>query len=378
MIFNALVCILVGTQMCVRGFQSVRIQKSCVVRSLGRLSPLTMAAPSACSVSALHAVATPTVQKTSAAESKDLKGALKVGVGFALWYILNVGYNITNKKALNISPSLAWTVALVQFFIGWFYVVPMWLLRLRKTPELTKDEVTTLLPMAFLHTLTHIGGVVSCGAGAVSFSHIIKASEPAFSAAISAVFLKSYIPLPVYLTLLPVMGGVALASFGELSFSWKALSFALMSSLSSASRGILGKKNMVSSIGKNMDPKNLYAVMTILATIILLPAAMAIEGKVIVPTVKAIFEAGQGMEWIKQTVLSAIFYYLYNEVAFLCLDAVDPVTHALGNTIKRVVVIVASVVAFGTVMTRQGIAGSIVALSGVLMYSLAKHKFVAK
>jgi solute carrier family 35 protein E1 len=311
-------------------------------------------------------------------ESKGLNGALKVGVGFALWYILNIGYNITNKKALNISPGLAWTVALVQFFIGWFYAVPMWLLRLRKIPELTKDEVTNLLPMAFFHALTHIGGVVSCGAGAVSFSHIIKASEPAFSAAMSAVCLKSYLPMRVYLTLLLVMGGVALASLGELSFSWKALSFALISSLSSASRGILGKKNMVSSIGKNMDPKSLYAVMTILATIILLPATMAIEGKVIVPTVKAIFKAGQGMEWVIQTVLSAIFYYLYNEVAFLCLDAVDPVTHALGNTIKRVVVIVASVVAFGTVMTRQGIVGSVMALSGVLMYSLARQNFVAK
>ena len=29
-------------------------------------------------------------------------------------------------------------------------------------------------------------------------------------------------------------------------------------------------------------------------------------------------------------------YYRYNEVAFLTLDSVAPVTHALGNTIKRV------------------------------------------
>ena len=46
-----------------------------------------------------------------------------------------------------------------------------------------------------------------------------------------------------------------------------------------------------------------------------------------------------------QTAASAIFYYLYNEVAFLTLDNVAPVTHALGNTIKRVVIILASVVA---------------------------------
>jgi hypothetical protein len=33
-----------------------------------------------------------------------------------------------------------------------------------------------------------------------------------------------------------------------------------------------------------------------------------------------------------------LFYYLYNEVAFLALSKVAPVTHAVGNTIKRVVV----------------------------------------
>jgi hypothetical protein len=32
---------------------------------------------------------------------------------------------------------------------------------------------------------------------------------------------------------------------------------------------------------------------------------------------------------------------------------VAPVTHALGNTIKRVVIIIASVVVFGTTMTSQ-------------------------
>lgn len=41
-----------------------------------------------------------------------------------------------------------------------------------------------------------------------------------------------------------------------------------------------------------------------------------------------------------------MFFYLYNEVAFLALDSVQPITHAVGNTVKRVVVILASVVRF--------------------------------
>jgi Triose-phosphate Transporter family len=62
----------------------------------------------------------------------------------------------------------------------------------------------------------------------------------------------------------------------------------------------------------------------------------------------------------------------YNEVAFLALDAVHPVTHAVGNTLKRVFVIVSSVVLFKTPLTNQGIVGSAIAIIGVLIYSLVK------
>jgi solute carrier family 35, member E1 len=59
-------------------------------------------------------------------------------------------------------------------------------------------------------------------------------------------------------------------------------------------------------------------------------------------------------------------------VAFLALDAVHPVTHAVGNTLKRVFVIVSSVVLFKTPLTNQGIVGSAIAIIGVLIYSLVK------
>jgi len=51
------------------------------------------------------------------------------------------------------------------------------------------------------------------------------------------------------------------------------------------------------------------------------------------------------------------------------------VTHAVGNTIKRVVIIVASVIAFKTPISTLGVIGSSIAIAGTLLYSLAKNKF---
>jgi solute carrier family 35, member E1 len=71
---------------------------------------------------------------------------------------------------------------------------------------------------------------------------------------------------------------------------------------------------------------------------------------------------------------SGAFFYLYNEVAFLALDSVHPVTHAVGNTIKRVVIIGASILVFKNPITMQGYIGSAIAIAGVLLYSLAVEK----
>ena len=41
----------------------------------------------------------------------------------------------------------------------------------------------------------------------------------------------------------------------------------------------------------------------------------------------------------------------YNEVAFYCLNSIDAVTHAVGNTIKRIVLLAVSVVVFNHQMS---------------------------
>ena len=143
---------------------------------------------------------------------------------FALWYIFSIAYNIYSKNALNMAPQLAWTTATLQMSLGLSYVLPLWQSGIRDRPKLSFSEIVRLLPVAILHSLVHIGGVVSMGAGAVSFTYIVKASEPAVSAVLAAL-TGSILPATVYLTLLPVMSGVAIASVSELTFTWKSFKY---------------------------------------------------------------------------------------------------------------------------------------------------------
>jgi solute carrier family 35 protein E1 len=310
--------------------------------------------------------------------SKDTMHTLLVSFYITMWYVFNVFYNIYNKMALNNLP-LPWTMASLQLGIGLLYVFPVWLLGLRKSPKLSQDDVKTLAPIAALHTTGHLCTVISLGAGSVSFTHIVKAAEPFFSTVMSAIFLKSVFPIPVYLTLLPIVAGVAMASMKELSFTWVSFLNAMGSNTAFSLRAIFSKKSMTKPPGENMNAANLYAVLTVLSFLMLTPAALLVEFSKIGPVWTKAIDAGlTANKLLRQVFLSGLFYYLYNEVAFLALDNLHPITHAVSNTIKRVVIIVASVVVFKTTMSTQSIVGSSIAILGVLLYSLAKQYFPEK
>lgn len=65
-------------------------------------------------------------------------------------------------------------------------------------------------------------------------------------------------------------------------------------------------------------------------------------------------------------------------MSFYALNAIHPVTHALGNTLKRVVMIVVSVVVLNHQFTPLGLVGCCTALSGVMGYSVLKAKLQSK
>ena len=79
-----------------------------------------------------------------------------------------------------------------------------------------------------------------------------------------------------------------------------------------------------------------------------------------------------------QSISTGLYFYLYNEVAMMALNNIHPVTHAVANTIKRVVILLACVVFFQTPMTPLCMAGSSIAIIGSYFYAMAKGADKAK
>lgn len=312
--------------------------------------------------------------------SITLQERLKIGFYFALWYALNIIYNIINKKLLNILPAPV-TIGTIQLGIGGAYAALLWLLRLRATPQLTAKGKEICWKVGLYHGSGQIFSMVSLGAGPVSFTHIVKALEPFFSAMVSGVVFGKWMKPQVYATLLPVVGGVGYACLKERSFSWLAFWMAMLSNLSFALRAVVSKIGMTSHIGENITSVNLFALVTIASFILCIPGALITERGLLMDlwskATSGATAVASSDDLIKTLIISGLFHYLNNEVMYLALSNVHPVTLAVGNTMKRVFIMVASVLVFRNPVSLQAGIGSSIGISGVLLYSLVKQRFEA-
>ena len=283
--------------------------------------------------------------------------------------------SVVNKKVLNVLPAPL-TVGSMQFGIGALYVGTLWLLKLRPTPTLEPVGKKAVVTVGFWHCTGQLAAMISLGAGPVSFTHMVKALEPFFSAVVSALAFGKWMKPQVYVTLLPVVGGVGYACLKERSFSWLAFSFAMVSNLAFALRAVLSKVAMTGTgIGTNLTSENIFGLVTWAAFFISIPMALVGEGSSFGGMWTESLKTQDKTELVKAIVVSGMFHYLNNEVMYLALGNVHPVTLAVGNTMKRVIIMVASVMVFHNEISVQAGIGSAVGISGVLLYSLTKQKY---
>ncbi|KAK4779010.1 hypothetical protein SAY86_006538 [Trapa natans] len=209
-------------------------------------------------------------------KSSGTTRTLQLGVMFGVWYLLNIYFNIYNKQVLKVYPFPA-TVTAFQFACGTVIILLMWTFNLHRRPNIIRAQLAAILPLAVAHTMGNLLTNISLGKVAVSFTHTIKAMEPFFTVVLAALFIGEKPSFWVVSSLIPIVGGVALASFTEASFNWVGFGSAMASNLTNQSRNVLSKKLMVKK-EESLDNINLFSVITVISFIFLLPSAILMEG----------------------------------------------------------------------------------------------------
>jgi len=340
----------------------------------------------AAAIAAPRESAPQTIMKMSGDESvaiDEKKGGFDIGlmVYFALWYYGNYYYNITNKLALKAAGGangFPMTLSCLQLGVGVIYAAFLWAAPdARKLPKVTVDDIKKMLPVGICAAGAHAGSVFALGAGAVSFAQIVKSAEPAFAAVIGTLFYGSSISVAKWLALIPVIGGVTLASVKELDFAWSALISAAIANCFAAFKGQENKKLMSAAGIKDRigSVGNQFALTTIIAFLVSIPLAVIQEGN----------RFGEFAELLKTNkavklnlLLSGLWFYGYNELATMTLKKTNAVTQSVANTAKRVIVIVGVAVVMGESLDPLKLLGCTIGIAGVFLYSVIDSIFKKK
>ena len=302
-------------------------------------------------------------------------GGVDIGliIYFALWYLGNYYYNITNKLALTASggkTGFPMMISGLQLGVGALYGIFLWLAPdARSKPKVTMDDLKKMLPVAFCFMGAHSASVFAMGMGAVSFAQIVKAAEPAFAAVLAQFVYGKPVSKAKWLCLPIVIGGVILASVKELDFAVSALISACIANTFAAVKGNENKKLMeteglkerIGSVG------NQFAITTILGFLLSLPVIAIKEGS----RIGEFFELAKTTPAIWQNlVASGLWFYGYNELATMTLKKTGAVTQSVANTAKRVIVIVGVALVLGESLSPIKLIGCSIGIGGVLLYSI--------
>lgn len=322
--------------------------------------------------------------KKMAGKDKDggFMGVVTVIGIWTLWYGFSASYNVYNAYMRVFK--FPYTVGMLQLAAGLFYALPLWMLGLRKFPNVSmKEMVVNLGPVAILNTVGHMAAVFAMAQpGGGSFTHVIKASEPVVST-ILGLIINGAVPKPfTALSLVPIVYGVAYAStLGHLDpetmgreLKTKAAFFAMTSNVAFALRSVV-RKNMKAEIKAKLNPNADHALTTLLSCAVLLPIMLRMEPvEDVVAAYNALGEPLQ-IKFLFDSFVCGMSFYLYNEFQNMVLSDLGPVPTAVGNTLKRVAIFVGLYLfTAGETFPMPKVVGCAIAISGCLAYAICNSK----
>eukprot|EP00088_Acartia_fossae_P000210 TRINITY_DN10074_c0_g2_i3.p1 TRINITY_DN10074_c0_g2~~TRINITY_DN10074_c0_g2_i3.p1 ORF type:complete len:363 (-),score=98.02 TRINITY_DN10074_c0_g2_i3:384-1472(-) len=214
-----------------------------------------------------------------------------------------------------------------------------------------------------LRFATVLLGLIALNFVAVSFTETVKSSAPAFTVIISRIILGSKTGLYVKLSLIPVMGGLALCSANELSYNLAGFVAALATNISECCQNVYSKM-LISGEAHKYTPAELQFYTSVASLVVTVPTCCIL------------------MDWNKVTsttdsglaaclLLNGIFFHFQTISAYVLMDYISPVTHSVANTGKRAFLIWTSVILFGNEVTLLSGLGTLVVILGVLLYNQA-------
>ncbi|KRY55424.1 Solute carrier family 35 member E1, partial [Trichinella britovi] len=331
-----------------------------------------------------------------------------------LWYAISTTSNILNKVILQNFP-FPLTLTTASIITTSIYSIPV----SRRTASAEqfsrslnhKQFFLMVVPLAFGKLIAVSSSFVSLYKVPVSYAHTVKATMPIFSVVCARFIMGEKQTKLIYMSLIPILLGVMIATVSEMSFSAVGLCSALCSTFTYALMNAYVKKVwylgcIIFSSSTNKKYKfqvikdtglhhvRLLGLIAQTSCILLLPVWLIIDvsryGIVSLQKYRNLpVQKGQishlqvEVGFSKLTVCclvsaSGFLNFAQNVCTFSLINQLSVLSYAIANVTKRIIVISSSLITLKNPVTPVNVGGMLLAVVGVFGYTQANQLMKSK
>lgn len=322
-----------------------------------------------------ESVLTVTITETTVIEADLGVWSSRALLYLTLWFFLSFCTLFLNKYILSLlegEPSMLGAVQMLSTTcIGCLKIfVPCCLYQHKVRLAYPPNFVMTMLFVGLMRFATVVLGLVSLKNVAVSFAETVKSSAPIFTVIMSRMILGEYTGLLVNLSLVPVMGGLALCTATEMSFNILGFSAALSTNIMDCLQNVFSKK-LLSGDKYRFSAAELQFYTSAAAVAMLVPAW------VFFMDLPVLGRSGRSFSYTQDVVLlllmDGVLFHLQSVTAYALMGRISPVTFSVASTVKHALSVWLSIIVFGNKITSLSAVGTVLVMAGVLLYNKARQ-----
>ncbi|XP_040570865.1 solute carrier family 35 member E1 homolog [Lepeophtheirus salmonis] len=298
----------------------------------------------------------------------DIRNCLRILLLCGGWYSVSSANGVIGKWILSEFPH-PMSLTMVQLLSITLYSRPlMVLLNVRSFSVTWKYYLKLIVPLAFAKFLFSVMSHISIWKVPVSYAHTVKATMPFFTVIIARILFGEKHGWKVYFSLLPIIGGVAIATLTEASFHPLGLICALVATAGFSLINIYSKQVLKES---GVHQLRLVLVIGQLSLFMFLPFWFYYD---FFSILAVYYDENVNFSSIAFLLaLDGFFNWLQSIFALSILKLVAPLTYAVANVTKRISIISISLLMLKNPITSTNLGGMLFAIFGVFFYNKAKY-----